>query len=338
MSARRTLLLVDDERMQHRLVGQMLLRFKTPQFDLEVAGTRREGLEKLMRGGYAAALLDYELTDGNGLTLLREARAQGCRTPVIFLTANSGTDLDMAALDAGAADYLEKSTLSPRVLERALRYTLKLADSIEQLRQLATRDQLTGLLNRREFDRILAAELKRGQRFVRPVSLALIDIDHFKRINDTHGHVVGDQVLRHVSDLILRHARSVDFVARYGGEEIAVIMIETHASAACQVVERIARAVADLPLCSAGTTVPVSFSAGIACSAVHGEEPIDLISSADRALYAAKAAGRDRVLIADCGDAALPTHRSLGGLQARGTLRDPDVVTSGNGLYLGMGI
>lgn len=298
MSARFTLLLVDDERMQHRLVAQMLLRFNSPQFDLEVASTRREGLEKLLGGGYAAALLDYELTDGDGLTLLREARAAGCRTPVIFLTANSRHDLDMAALEAGAVDYLEKSALSPKVLERALRYAMKLADSMEQLRQLATRDQLTGLLNRREFDRILASELTRGMRFGHPVALALIDIDHFKRVNDTYGHVVGDQVLRQVSDIVVRHARSVDFIARYGGEELAIIMLETTATIAREVVERIARAVADLPLNANGVTVPVTFSAGIACSPGHGDEPSALLTMADLALYRAKNAGRNRTLIA----------------------------------------
>lgn len=298
MTARFRLLLVDDERMQHRIVAQMLLRFNCPQFDLEIAATRREGLEKLLGGGYAAALLDYELTDGDGLSLLREARAQGCRTPAIFLTANSSVDLDMAALEAGAVDYLEKSALSPRVLERALRYALKVAESMEQLRLLATRDQLTGLLNRREFDRILAAELKRGQRFERPLSLALIDIDHFKRVNDTYGHVVGDQVLRHVSDLVVRHARGVDFVARYGGEELAVVMVETDASRAREILERIARAVADLPLCAGGVTVPITFSAGIACAPEHGDEPAALLTMADLALYRAKNAGRNRIMVA----------------------------------------
>jgi len=318
MTAPLRLLLVDDERMQHRIVAQMLLRFSSPQFDLDIAATRREGLEKLLGGGYAAALLDYELTDGDGLSLLREARAQGCRTPAIFLTANSSLDLDMAALEAGAADYLEKSALSPRGLERALRYALKLAESMEQLRLLATRDQLTGLLNRREFDRILASELKRGERFERPLSLALIDIDHFKRVNDTYGHLVGDQVLRHVSDLVVRHARGVDFVARYGGEELAVVMVETDASRAREIVERIARAVADLPLSAGGVTVPITFSAGIACAPVHGNEASALLTMADLALYRAKNAGRNRIVIAG--------EREPDGRSLRGAARVADPV------------
>lgn len=338
MTARFTLLLVDDERMQHRLVAQMLLRFSSPQFDLEVAVTRREGLEKLLGGRYAAALLDYELPDGDGLSLLREARAQGCRTPVIFLTGNSSLDLDLAALEAGAVDYLEKSALSPRVLERALRYALKLAESMEQLRQLATRDQLTGLLNRREFDRILASELTRGQRFGRPVSLALIDIDHFKRVNDTHGHVVGDQVLRHVSDLVLRHARGIDFVARYGGEELAVIMLETDVPQARDVIERIARAVADLPLCEGGLTVPITFSAGIASSPGHGDEPAALLTMADLALYRAKNAGRNRICVAGERD---PEPRLLRGPSRRAVAaesRGPETVIAFPGTFLGQGI
>ncbi len=324
------LLLVDDERLQHRLVAQMLLRFTALQFELEVAATHREGLERLLTGGYAAALLDYELPDGDGLSLLRSARAQGCRTPVIFLTANSGADLDAAALEAGAEDYLEKASLSPRGLERSLRYTLKLAESFEQLRRQATRDPLTGLLNRREFDRLLASELRRGRRFSHPVSLALIDLDHFKHINDTHGHVAGDEVLRHVADVVARYARTVDFVARYGGEELAMIMIEVDAESAGKVIERIARAVRDLPALAQGVSIPVTFSAGLACSVDGEDDPVALIAAADRALYAAKRAGRNRIIVAGCED-------GLSHPRAAGEESGPGLMVPGE-LQLGSGI
>ncbi len=298
MTPPRRLLLIDDERLQHRLVGQMLRQFRGAHFELETASNCREGLEQLRTGRHAAALLDYRLTDGDGLSLLAEARASGCRTPVIFLTANTGDDLDMAALEAGAVDYLEKAALSPKVLERSLRYALRLSETLEQLRQLATRDQLTGLLNRREFDRILGDELNRGRRFGRPVALALIDIDHFKKVNDTHGHPAGDAVLQHVAGIVAAQARNVDFVARYGGEEMAVIMIESTAGAARVAMERTAAYLALTPCRIGELVLPVTFSAGVACVPDDGDSAPGLIAAADQALYAAKRAGRNRVVSA----------------------------------------
>lgn len=294
----RRLLLIDDERLQHRLVGQMLRQFRGAHFDLEVASNCREGLEQLRSGGHAAALLDYRLTDGDGLSLLAEARAAGCRTPVIFLTANTGDDLDMAALEAGAVDYLEKAALSPKMLERSLRYALRLSETLEQLRQLATRDQLTGLLNRREFDRILGDELARCVRFDRPAALALIDIDHFKKVNDTHGHPTGDAVLQHVAGIVAAQARDVDFVARYGGEEMAVIMVETTAGAARVAMARMAAHLARTPCRIGELALPVTFSAGVAAVPDDGLTPAALIAAADHALYAAKRGGRNRVFSA----------------------------------------
>ena len=106
---------------------------------------------------------------GDGLELIRKAVSVGCRTPIVFLTAESSERVDIEAMNAGALDYLVKGEISSRTLERSLRYALKLGDTLEALRRLATRDQLTGLLNRRQFDRILTEEEERWQRFGHPV-------------------------------------------------------------------------------------------------------------------------------------------------------------------------
>src|SRR4051812_5460805 len=122
MARVRKILLVDDDRLQQRLLQQMVANFRDAPFELEEATTYESGLKKLLSGKYAACLLDYRLDDRDGLTLLREARIAGCHTPVIFLTADENGDVDIAAMEAGAVDYLVKGTLTLRLLERSLRY------------------------------------------------------------------------------------------------------------------------------------------------------------------------------------------------------------------------
>ena len=116
--------------------------------------------------------------------------------PIVFLTAESSSDIDIEALNAGALDYLVKGEISPSNLERSIRYALKLSDTLAELKRLATRDALTGLLNRRELNRIMKEEVERSNRFGRPFSLVMLDLDHFKSVNDTHGHAAGDLVLQ----------------------------------------------------------------------------------------------------------------------------------------------
>src|SRR6185503_9755030 len=133
-----------------------------------------------------ACLLDYQLGDRDGLQLIREAVERECRTPIVFLTAETAHRVDVDAMNAGALDYLVKGEITPPALERSLRYALKLGDTLEELRRLATRDQLTGMLNRREFDRLLAQEQERAKRFGHSLALVMVDIDHFKSVNDRH--------------------------------------------------------------------------------------------------------------------------------------------------------
>ncbi len=160
----RRLLLIDDDRLQFRLVTAQFKNFVGEQYELDWASTYEEGLQKLLGGTHAACLLDYQLGERDGLQLIREAVAQGCRTPIVFLTAETAERVDIAAMNAGALDYLVKGEITPRMIERSIRYALKLGDTLEALRRLATRDQLTGLLNRREFERILTEEDERVRR------------------------------------------------------------------------------------------------------------------------------------------------------------------------------
>ncbi len=162
------------------------------------------------------------------------------------------------------------------------------------LEQLVTRDGLTGLYNQRTFYVLLGDELARAQRFNRPVSLLMLDIDHFKRVNDTYGHQAGDAVLRGLSELLGRQARSIDRVCRYGGEEITVILPEIDLEIAAKVAERLRAAVeAHLFDINTGEPLRITVSIGVASFPAHADNTQALMAAADVALYAAKQNGRN---------------------------------------------
>lgn len=295
----RKILLIDDDRLQFRVTHAHFQNFETDGYELEWAGTYDEGLAKLLEGDYAACLLDYQLGPRDGLQLIREAVVRGCRTPIVFLTAETAHRVDVEAMNAGALDYLVKGEITPRMLERSLRYALKLGETLEALRRLATRDELTGVLNRREFERILEEEQERALRFGHSLGLILADIDHFKAINDTHGHPTGDAVLREVTRRLTAQVRSVDRIARYGGEEFGLILMQTDLAGALGVASRICVAVSSEPVRVNETlTLNVALSAGVATLPLHAGTASELVAAADKALYAAKAGGRNRAMAA----------------------------------------
>ena len=294
----RSVLLIDDDRLQYRVIQAHFAGFQNEHFELEWAGSYEEGLAKLSGREYAACLLDYQLGERDGLQLIQEVIAGGCATPIVFLTAETADRVDMAAMNAGALDYLVKDEITPRLLERSLRYAVKLGDTLAELRRLATRDPLTGLLNRREFERMLKEEEERSLRFGHELALVLVDVDRFKSINDTHGHPVGDAVLREIARRLVTHVRTVDRVARIGGEEFGLILVQSDRAAAIHVAGRIAAAMRREPIpADASLALSVTVSAGVATLPADAGTSAALVAAADRALYAAKAAGRDRVVV-----------------------------------------
>jgi diguanylate cyclase (GGDEF)-like protein len=172
----------------------------------------------------------------------------------------------------------------------------ELALANKRLEQLSVTDQLTGLFNRRHFQERLPIELSRATRYGRTLALLMIDIDHFKTVNDTFGHTAGDEVLKEVSRRIVKILRLSDLVVRYGGEEIVVLLTDTGMAPAGNVAEHLRTAVYDKPVDAFGKSIRVSISIGVAVfpsSRVHNGE--DLYNEADKAMYRAKEAGRNRV-------------------------------------------
>jgi len=168
------------------------------------------------------------------------------------------------------------------------------ANLLERMQQMAVTDGLTQLANRRSFDRSLDRELQRATRTDGRLSVVLIDIDHFKALNDTHGHLVGDNVLREIAAALAECGREYDTIARYGGEEFAAVLPGCSSALAVQVADRLRRAVEE-----AGTEVPVTASCGVATYPYDGADVDSLLGAADRALYSAKHAGRNQVFSAE---------------------------------------
>ena len=167
---------------------------------------------------------------------------------------------------------------------------------VQELNELATHDGLTGLCNHREFYALLTNELARAQRFNRPVSLLMLDNDHFKRVNDTYGHQAGDAVLKGLSELLGRQARAIDRVCRYGGEEITVILPEIDLETAAKVAERLRTAVeAHLFDVNADAPLRITVSIGVASFPAHADSAQTLVAAADAAMYVAKQNGRNRI-------------------------------------------
>ncbi|MEZ4598760.1 MAG: diguanylate cyclase [Syntrophotaleaceae bacterium] len=220
--------------------------------------------------------------------------------PVVVFSHPGKRDLLIRALESGASDGMTRETAIEEITAK-IRWHLKnrqriqgLCMSRSQLARMALCDGLTGLYNRAYFDATLEKEIARSRRSKLPLSLLLVDLDHFKKINDNHGHLVGDRVLANVAAALRDQSRVADTVCRYGGEEFAIILPETPLAGAQLVAERIRRQISELKL-----EVSVTTSIGINC-AEHYEElvPDLLIAGADSALYAAKRKGRNRCEVA----------------------------------------
>ena len=197
----------------------------------------------------------------------------------------------------------DRDTFTPEEIDLLATFASLAAQGIENARlyayaqEQARTDALTGLDNRREFQRRLGEEIERARRNGRPLSLLMLDIDHFKRVNDEYGHLAGDAVLRDVSKLLGSQVRSIDRVCRYGGEEIAVILPETPLVGAANVAERMRAAVEAQPFdINADVPVHITVSIGIGCCPAQADSAQMLVAAADAAMYAAKQGGRNRVV------------------------------------------
>jgi two-component system, cell cycle response regulator len=241
------------------------------------------------------AVLDWMMPGLDGVEICRRLRALQ-REPYIYillLTARTESQDLIEGMDAGADDYLTKpfNAHELRVRIRAGRRILDLQDA---LRRQATHDGLTGLLNRNSILGKLAEEVSRAQRQSEPVSVLMADLDHFKSVNDTYGHLAGDAVLREAARRLKAASRSYDAVGRYGGEEFLILLPGCDGQDAWNQSERLREAIADSPFPIEGGGLNVTCSFGL--SSTDTSAASRLVRSADEALYRAKAEGRNRIV------------------------------------------
>jgi diguanylate cyclase (GGDEF)-like protein len=315
-----SILLVDDDPGAIQLMGRILASVGNLRF----ATNGRDALRLARDAAPDLILLDAEMPGMSGFQLLKTLKAESflADVPVIFITSHSEAGFEVSALDMGAADFIAKPLKASRVLAR-VRTQLRVKRMSDELRRTATTDALTGIANRRQFDESLEREWLRARRAGEPVSLLMIDVDHFKLYNDLYGHPKGDDCLRHITRAILSTCkRPADLVARYGGEEFVMLLPQTPRLGATHVANQVLDAVTALGIFheDSQTTHYVSVSVGIGCfddasagwTTVSGEQrqtdewhslnASDLVQAADKALYSAKQAGRAQSKLRDIAD------------------------------------
>jgi diguanylate cyclase (GGDEF)-like protein len=241
-------------------------------------------------------LMDMYMPGCDGLELAAVIRQQEdyIGIPIVFLSAETNRDRQLEAMQLGGDDFMTKPILPDHLISAV---NSRVSRS-RALRSLMVRDSLTGLYNHTATKERLEIELARARRNQAPVSLALIDIDHFKSVNDTYGHPVGDRVLKSLARLLQQRLRGTDIIGRYGGEEFAVVLANSDADAAFKVMDEIRAGLARIRQQSGDRSFSVTFSCGIACFPDYPDIST-LTDAADRALYAAKRGGRNRVVILD---------------------------------------
>ena len=289
------LLLVEDDAS----TLQVLTKVFRNDYAISVATSGADGLH-LIQGRPDLVLLDLHLPDTDGLEVCRALKSDPSLQdiPVIFLTGNHDPEIEETGITLGAVDFVTKP-FSAAILRARVRTHIDLKQKTDQLKMLISKDGLTGISNRRYFDEAIEKEWGRMRREKSPLSVVMVDIDHFKAINDTHGHQFGDEVLKQVARAIeglLR--RPGDHFARYGGEEFAIVLPSTDLDGAVFLAERVRQMVEVLDLENAPVIPAPSLTISLGCATVVPDASGNLealIGEADENLYRAKQNGRNRV-------------------------------------------
>ncbi len=303
-----TVLIIDDsESTRNRVIAA--LRDHGVDANTLTAVSGGEALSLMAENPVTLVLCDIEMPglDGFHFLRLKRSRPEFADIPVIMLTVREDPRAKVQGLTEGASDYLTKPFFDEELVAR-VRVHLRLKTLQEELRgknerleKMSRTDALTELSNRWHFVELLEAELARSVRYAPPLSLLMIDIDHFKLINDDFGHLIGDRALVQVGMVLRAQLRKCDYAARYGGEEFAIVLPETDASGALVVAERCRLAIAETTFGTHSGEVPgpqLTVSVGVVtCPDSRVKCADDLIRIADDALYASKRAGRNRVTV-----------------------------------------
>jgi len=296
-------LLVEDNDHDAEIVRRMLGKYAAIKFQLDRVRTTSECLEALSQDRFDLLLLDYSLPGEDGVTFLRRLNGASDTPPVIMLTGWGDGRVAAEAMHSGAYDYFPKNSINSQILAHAIHQALEKYQwgreekrLRAELERLAITDELTAVYNRRYLTQTLDRECSRARRYHRQIACLMIDLDDFKKYNDTHGHLVGDVALKQVAATISQCVRESDVVVRFGGEEFVVIMPEMRAEASLLAAERIRSSIAAQQLTVIKGAVPITASIGVCTSEdEHDTEPDTVLACADAGLRQAKTKGKNRV-------------------------------------------
>ena len=285
-------LVVDDEEIICTLFAAMLAHYG--RYHVVTTTDGRQVMDILRREPFDVMLLDMSMPAISGLEVLRQVTQAFEELPVIIVTGHGSIEVAVESMQAGAADFVTKP-VPAAVLHLRIQKALEHA----RTRRLASTDGLTGVYNHRSFQERLSQEIARADRYSRPLSVLMIDVDHFKVYNDTYGHPQGDIVLQDLARLLQEMSRTSDTVARWGGEEFAIILPETDSVGAQKIGQRLCEQMERYPFpgqeLMPGGTLTISIGVATYASASSKEA---LLQAADMALYTAKREGRNRVCVA----------------------------------------
>lgn len=332
MSENPHILVVDDE---PEIVALILDAFQDAPYEMIPCQSGEKAIQLLDQISFSAVITDLCMTPVDGLEVLRQAKRMQPFCEIVMITGFASIDSSLAALRGKVFDYLEKpinleqlgrtlqnavrknelakenADLVQRLNEQNELLERQVEEATRELQDLTIRDYLTSLYNYRFFVSALTTEVSRSVRYGRPLSLVMLDIDHFKNYNDSLGHLAGNQVLRTLAHILRSLVRENDVVVRYGGEEFAIILPETSKSEAAPIISRIQKAIRDRHFSytiPSGAKAILTISAGIADCPGDADDFDSLVRRADEALYQAKNTGRDKLILAATRTSVKPTH------------------------------
>ena len=297
------ILVCDDDPADRKLVRTYLRRMNGREIVTLEAGQASEIQKILGKSRIDLILMDIQMPEKSGMQWLEEIVANGI-APVIMLTGAGDEEVAVKSIQEGAVGYLPKSRLSPDKLKETVdsalvkwRRVQQSKANQEELERLVNHDSLTGLYNRRAVLHLLDEQIGYSKRYNEKFSISMLDIDYFKKVNDTYGHLIGDDVLVKIAAILQQQIRGTDFAGRYGGEEFILILPRTELSSAMVMAERIRGSIESSEMQdSDGNIFHVTVSQGISVFRPDGDRDRDaLIARADEALYKAKDNGRNRI-------------------------------------------
>ena len=303
------ILIIDDDPADRRLTELALKGSpQTKRFATQMAASLAEGSDLLKNQNFDLVVLDLGLPESRGLDTLENFRRQCPDVPVVVLTGLQDEEAGVEAIRKGAIDYVTKPFKQDGLRTR-ISIALQMVELQDKLLLLANTDELTGLTNRRHFFDILEREILCAKIKDNPISVMILDLDHFKSINDTYGHPGGDIVLKQTAEILQQSIYPLDVVARYGGDEFIVLMPSTPPEKAAQAAERLRKVIDNHQWNVPNQQISITTSIGLANSDYRNSLSLsELIEDADSALYAAKRSGRNCVI---CYDQINPLQKVL---------------------------